>query len=313
MFEQGLPEKFRKPKGWLWKQFTGVRGTALRIGTLRLHEKPLAHIIYIEGLSEFAEKTYELARDFNKMGCNFDVIDRHGQARSGRYLDADRQHSDGYEKDIADIINYRVREVPGDVPVVLLGHSTGGLLALLALEKEPDLFQAGIITAPLLGVKIDYVKNIEDVISRMPLPPSLLNRFVPGGRGWLPRRHPESSLKPEDFSSDPERMMVQDYWMERNKKLRTGSPTVGWLKEMCKAILRVRQPAFLQNVKQPTLWLSAGQEKLVDVKAIFSAVSNMKNAEHIHYKDSQHEILMERDEIRGDALSRAESFLKKHL
>ena len=93
-----LEERFTQPKNWLWRQFNSVRDGALRFGQLAEHEAPRAHVVYILGLSEFSEKTFELARDFNNMACNFSVFDRYGQGASPRYLDdPHKQHSDGID------------------------------------------------------------------------------------------------------------------------------------------------------------------------------------------------------------------------
>ena len=55
-----LQKRFTEPANWQWGSLRNARGTNLRYGFLREHEKPLANLIYVEGLSEFSEKTFEL-------------------------------------------------------------------------------------------------------------------------------------------------------------------------------------------------------------------------------------------------------------
>lgn len=314
MFEQGLPERFRKPKGWLWGQFTGARGGVLRFGTLRSHKTPLAHIVYVEGLSEYAEKTFELARDFNRMACNFSVFDRHGQGKSPRYLPGtQKQHSDGVAADIADIIKYCRDHIPPGEPVVLLGHSTGALLALLALEKAPDLFKAAILTAPLLGFQNPVLRDLENFYAQAPFPEFLRNSYIPGGGPWAARSDPASPLKPEAFSGDPVRSHLHDYWLKKDKSLRAGSPTFAWIQEMCRAIGLVRDPALLQRISQPVLIFTAGDDRLVTDKPVLQAAGHMKDATLHHFPDGRHELLVEKDGIRRSLLARAHDFLKKIL
>lgn len=314
MFEQGLPERFKKPKGWLWGHFTGARGGALRFGTLRTHQTPLAHIVYIEGLSEYAEKTFELARDFNRMACNFSVFDRHGQGKSPRHLDdPHKQHSDGIAADIEDIIKYCRDNIPPGEPVVLLGHSTGALLALLALEKEPQLFKAAILTAPLLGFENRAMRNLEEYYAKLPLPELARKAYIPGGSPWRARRDPTSAMKPAEFSGDPVRAAVHDHWQEKTEKLRTGSPTVEWVQQMCKAILQARDPALLRRIQQPLLVFTAGDDGLVTEGPVQEAVKHLPNATYYRYENGKHELLMEKDDIRKSLLSRTLDFLKKSL
>ena len=314
MFKQGLPSRFKEPKGWLWGEFTGARGEPLRFGTLRSHKTPLAHVVYIEGLSEFAEKTFELARDFNRMACNFSVLDRHGQGKSARYFGSnDKQHSDGLDADVEDIIKYCREHIPPGEPIVLLGHSTGALFALLALEKAPDLFKAAILTAPLLGFENPFVKNLEGFYANICFPQWLRQNYAGGGGPWKSRDSDESSLKPEDFSSDPVRNKVSDYWPQHDPALQAGSATVGWVHEMCKAVIKVRDPAFLQRITMPMLIFTAGDDALVTEKPAHDAAQHMKKATCFRYEHGKHELLMETDTIRKDLLSRVRDFLKKNL
>ncbi len=311
---QGLENRFKKPQGWLWGHFNNARGGRLRYGNLSLHKAPLAHILYVEGLSEPAERTFELARDFNKMACNFSVLDRHGQGKSTRYLpDREKQHSQGVDHDIEDLIHYVDQHIPADEPVILLGHSTGGLLAVLALEKAPERFKAAILSAPLFGLGPAPGRDREALIARLPTPDILTQRYMPGGSGWKARSAPDSPAKPEDFSSDPARNKLADYWNNRDKALRTGAPTFGWVIEMSKAIMRIRKPEFvdkMNRIKRPILIFTAGQDHLVNNRYTEDFAAQLQNARLYHFRDGKHELLQESDAIRRPLLRRTHNFLK---
>ena len=314
MFEQGLPERFTKPKSWLWGQFESARGGMLRFGTLSLHKTPLAHIVYVEGLSEFAEKKFELARDFNKMSCNFSVFDRYGQGKSPRYLaDPHKQHSDGVEQDIDDIITYCRTHIPAGEPIVLLGHSTGGLLALMAQEREPDLIKATILTAPLLGFKNPLLYNKECFYAKAPFPNWLLEKYSPGGKPWEVRYDADGRIDAESFSADPERRAVHDYWAHKDPELQAGSPTMGWVQKMCRGIIKARNPAFLSRINNPMLVFTVGREDLINNKHTVTAVTHLANGEHHHLPQSHHEPLMETNDIRDGVLTQVQHFLKNNL
>ncbi|MCB9991885.1 MAG: alpha/beta hydrolase [Rhodospirillales bacterium] len=306
-----MEKRFRKPKGWLWGQFNSARGAILRFGRLSRHETPLAHILYIEGLSEYAEKTFELARDFNKMSCNFSVLDRHGQGKSTRHLDdPEKQHSHALEHDIADLIQYCEENIPSHETIVLLGHSTGGLIATLALEQAPELFKAAIITDPLYGFANELVKNKEPFYARLPSNSKLYEKYVPGMGGWLPRNHKKSRLKEGDFSSDPVRNKVHDFWPAMDHDLRAGAPTLGWIIEVCKGIMKTRTPGFAENIAQPILIFTAGEDKLVNNVHTNRIAPRFQNAALHHFSTAQHEILMEQDHIRKPVMTRIHAFLK---
>jgi lysophospholipase len=306
--EEQIEPRFDRPAGWREGSFVNSRGAALRTGHLPAQVspqgRPLAHIVYVMGLSEYAEKTYELAADFNARACSFSVYDRHGQGRSPRLIPgSDRQHSTGVDGSADDLIAFCKTCLPAGEPVILLGHSTGGLIALLALEKEPELFKAAILTAPLFGFGNPILKNREGFFSRLILPKRLAHSYVPGGGPWQ-RRWPAERNGPDGFSSDPRRNRLHDYWQEKDKTLRAGAPTWQWVVQKCRGIVRIRDAAFLKKIAHPVLVVTGGKDGIVNNKAVADVVAKLPNARHVAYTDARHEILMERDEIRASVLDK---------
>ena len=307
-----LEERFTQPKNWLWGQFNSVRNGALRFGQLAEHEAPRAHVVYILGLSEFSEKTFELARDFNAMACNFSVFDRYGQGASPRYLDdPHKQHSDGIDADIEDLIRYCETHIPAGEPIVLLGHSAGGLFGLHAIKKRPDLFAGAIFNAPLWGFENPPIKNRENFFAHLPLPSFIKQSYIPDGGSFTPRR--ESKMKPDDFSSDPQRNKLDDYWRENNPELQTGSPTIGWVQQMCKGIMRIRKSGFAESIKTPVLVFTGGEDNLVNNDRIRKFAKRLPNVEVHDFEDGKHEMLVEKDSIRKPLMEKIETFLKNKI
>jgi lysophospholipase len=309
-----LQKRFTEPANWQWGSLTNARGTDLRYGFLREHEKPLANLIYVEGLSEFSEKTFELARDFNKHACNFYVFDRQGQGLSGRNLNNEfKQHSTGFEHDIQDLVHFAKTVIPKGEPIVLVGHSAGGMIALAAQHDHPELFKATILSAPLLGIDNPIVKNKEEFFAKLDLPEIIKQSYVPGGGGWKPRSHISSALKEADFSSDPIRNKIQDQWEHINPKLRTGSATFGWVLSACKLITKIRKPDYLKEISRPVLAFTVGKDKLVNNEHTFEAVKHIPDCEHVHFENAKHEPFMETDDVRKPMIKKSVSFLKKSI
>ncbi len=296
-----LMPRFQEPAGWQWGSMKSTHHTLQRYGGLLPEGPVLAHVIYIEGLSEFAEKTFELASDFNKESCGFWVMDRVGQALSGRYLaDAFKQHSLGFHNDARDIMKFIRTVIPDDGrPVILLGHSTGGPIALLVTHDAPDLAGAAVLTGPLLGFQNPVVRGRERLFAHIPPIPRLLERFILNGHPWRPRTHPHSEMKPEDFSSDPQRMHVHDYWQKKKPELRVGSPTFGWLKSACRAAELLRDPAYLREIQKPVMVFTAGHDRLVNNERTLDAVAHLPQVSYTHFHNGKHELLMETDNIRS--------------
>jgi lysophospholipase len=306
-----LEKRFQEPSSWKWDHFENARGNKLRYGSLEV-KKPDAHIIYVEGLSEYAEKTFEIANDFKNENCSFWVLDRQGQGLSGRFLkDYFKQHSEGFEEDTQDLAKLVKEIMPQDnAPVILLGHSTGGLISMLALHNNPDLYDKAILTAPLMGVKNPLVNGREASFAKLPDYKTLLESYTLGGGKWKARDDRKSFTRPTKFSSDPVRNKIQDHWQKANPDLQIGSPTYGWLKSACNSILKIRDQDYLDKIKHPVLIFTAGDDFLVEVKQTFNTAANMKNADVINFEKGKHELLMEEDTIRKPLFQKSMTFIK---
>lgn len=314
MTDQDLAERFQAPDGWQWGHIHNAAGKDLRYGGSLPPEAPKAHIIYVEGLSEFAEKTFETARDFNAQGYSFWALDRQGQGLSGRLLsDQFHQHARPFEYDAADLAQLAREVVPQDgAPVFLLSHSTGGLISLIALHDYPNVFAGLAALAPPLSLKNPLIHGREERLAALMLPEHLRRHYVPAGHDWTPRTDPANKEKPSSFSSDPVRQNIHDYWMKSCPDLRIGSPTVGWVHEACRAIRKLHNPAYLAAIDKPVLIATAGNDILVDNRQAIRILSALRDTEYYHFNRAKHEMLMETDDIRAPLLAHIVSFIQRH-
>ena len=310
-----LQERFTKPSGWTEGYMINERGNPLRWGgSAPTPTQAKAHIVYIQGLSEYAEKTFELARDFNKHACGFWTLDRHGQGLSGRYLaDKFKQHSAGFDLDAADIIKLVRDIVPKDgKPIIILGHSTGGLVGMLALSKSPDLFSGAFFTSPLFGLVRPIAKNRESLVAKFLIPRFIRESYIMGSGQWKERNTTPGANEGEDFfSSDPERMKIHSHWQKANPDLRVGGPTYGWGQEVCRSITKIHNKDLLADIKKPVHIFTCGHEGLVNNSAVHKVYKNLPDANYTHFPKGKHELLMEQDYIRSRILNSVVDFVNK--
>lgn len=95
------------------------------------------------------------------------------------------------------------------VPFFLMGHSTGGQLALTAVTRPPS----NTSTSPsstAITVSREAIEGLAGVIGSAPWlqlthpPPRILRWIAPGLIRTLPNVYWKSPLNPKDFSKDPE-------------------------------------------------------------------------------------------------------------
>ncbi|MBI4030233.1 MAG: alpha/beta hydrolase [Proteobacteria bacterium] len=303
MSEQDFEERFRQPVNWQWGTMKNARGHDLRQGfSLPADKNELkGRVLYVMGVSEFAEKTFELARDFNKASYGFWVVDRFGQGMSGRYLSNKfKQHSEGFHHDVADITQFARETLPDDgAPVILLGHSTGGLIALMAAHDAPDVFAAASLTAPLMGLnRPPVIREREHLFAALPMPKCVRERFIPGGTSWRPRDEKRCDMPNEDYSGDALRMHIHDRWLVEKSELRMGSVTMGWVGEACRAMMTARDPEWLGEIKIPVHIFTAAQDRLINNRFTYEAAPHIPRSEMTYFPNGKHDLLMETDDIR---------------
>ncbi len=315
-----MEERFTRPDGWLWGRLTNADGARLRYGLIARHQNPVANIVMVGGLSEFAEKYFETIRDMDALGYNCYFMDTMGQGGSGRYLsDHFKRHSLGFDREKRDLLQFIDQCVPGYDPRVILSHSMGALPTLLTALDAPGKIQAAALTAPLLGFETFPAKGFECLLAKFPFSQTFMESYIPDRGPWRPRTHPgDTRPPPEMYSSDPERMPLHDEWMENDPRLRIGGPTRGVIVHASKTIMALRTPGVVESLKIPLKIFSAGQDFLVNNRAIFNMAARLpnhpeNNEPHIHLPTAKHDILMETDNIRRPVLQEINRFFQAHI
>ena len=318
-----LEERFLQPKGWRWHMFAGDNGQKLRFGTaFPKHTIPRAVVVILPGLSEYCEKYFELANTLLEKKYAVYVLEWQGQGRSYRHSKKypQKRISNGFQRDVNDldifikdyIVPSAVHPEVGRLPLVMLAHSMGANIGLRYLKSHPDIFSCAAMTAPMFGIKA--LKKIPSPL-RVPLT-KLLSEFadssyVPGAGDYKPRRL-NKKIK-DDFSSDPVRDAVHDAWIEFDPNLKVGGVTYRWLYHAAKTCQIVREKSFLESIRLPLLLALAGKEKLVNNSSIKRAYHILPDCSLLELKDSSHEILMERDEIRDQFLKSFDELIKINI
>jgi alpha-beta hydrolase superfamily lysophospholipase len=110
---------------------------------------PRAALLVVHGLGDHAARYDEFAIRAAERGLSTWAFDLRGHGRS----EGPRVYAESFEELIADLLAFRglVRAaVAEDVPLLLFGHSMGGLIAIRTLQASPRAFSAAVISAPWL-------------------------------------------------------------------------------------------------------------------------------------------------------------------
>jgi alpha-beta hydrolase superfamily lysophospholipase len=216
-------------------------GTRLLVRRWRAAD-PWAEMFLVHGVAEHSGRYERTGGLFAAAGINVTASDLRGHGRSGGRR-ADIARWADFLDDIEAMLTW-VRSGSQGRPVILLGHSMGGLLSteyLLSERPQPDLV---VLSAPAL----------QDGLPRWQ------HAIAPVAARVLPRLALKNAWGPEALSRDPEvgRRARHDPGCPQKATIRLGAASFA-------AQERVR--ASLDRLRLPTLIVHGGDDPLVPPRA----------------------------------------------
>ncbi len=146
-------------------------------------------LLISHGLAEHSGRYARFAEAMAKHGFHVYAHDHrgHGESRAPDALLGQFSQRGGFEKVIADLRSIRAMAVsnhPG-LPIVLFGHSMGGLIALNAAESGPELYDALAVwnsnfRPGLAGRAGQVILTIERMLKGSDVPSPLLSKLTFG-------------------------------------------------------------------------------------------------------------------------------------
>lgn len=226
---------------------SGLQGEA---GQLAVHDwilpaaKPLGTVLLVHGLGEHAGRYGELAANLHQWGFAVRAYDQqgHGQSDGAR---GDLLRPGSLQADLCRVID-DTRQQPSLMgsPLILLGHSMGGLVVARTLAEQLRPVDAAVLSSPALGA-------FPTLFQKMLL--ATLPRVVPHLRV-------DNGLKTELVARDPD--VVKAYQADPMVHRRISTGLAAWILNNGTQTL---EDAAQWSV--PTLLLYAGQDKLVNAQA----------------------------------------------
>ncbi len=270
-------------------------------------------VFFLNGHREFIEKYSETFEFFVKMGFDLITLDWRGWGLSDRPFPSRPkvQHISSaaeYQLDI-DILIDLAKEKKLTKPWHLVAHSLGCLLGLRRLILEPNRFNNYIFLSPLWGNLRSLPKPLQRLLINLEKPLDLLG--VTKITNQNPKKYKPYSLtvdfKGNTLTSDKKQFNRLQTILKENTVLHSGTPTLGYLIAILKEIDELNL-AYLPKSK--ILVLLAGQERITDNYAVMRFIEKHDFIKIKKIKNAQHEILIEKKEIRREALSLINTFIK---
>jgi alpha-beta hydrolase superfamily lysophospholipase len=238
--------------------------------------EPRCIVLIAHGYGEHAGRYEHVAqRLVEDLGASVHAPDHRGHGRTGGAtgLVAD---GEAITSDLHEVSNAARAAHPG-LPVALIGHSMGGLIATRYAQRFGDELAALVLSGPVIGGNPAFEQLLAmDPIPDVPIDPSVLSRDPSVG---------------EAYAADE---LVYHGPFQRVT-----------LEQLFAAIGRVAEGPSLGDL--PTLWIHGSEDELVPLDVTRPAVERLRGThfeEHI-YEGARHEVFNEtnRDEVLGDVVA----------
>jgi lysophospholipase len=283
-----------RPEDIRW--ITAADGKRLRAGHWPKGQK--GTILLFTGRTEFLEKYTDAAQTFAALGWGMASLDWRGQGLSARLLEDPQIGHVGdfseYQRDVDAFVDYCTRcDLPK--PWVMFAHSMGGAIGLRALHNgfRPA---AAVFSAPMWDIQLRPVLRILAKLAYFIAKPiGLAARYAP-----TQGPHEPMVFEGNPLTHDPARLD----WMKEQAKadplLTLGGPSISWVYHAlaeCQALAALPAPKGV-----PTLGFVGTDERVVSRERIAEIMATWPDGQFLEIEGAAHEVLMETDPLRDQAL-----------
>ena len=266
-------------------------------------------VCLFQGRAEFIEKYFETVRDLRARGFAVATLDWRGQGGSERVLRNKRkgyvQSFSQYQIDLETFIHEVVLpDCPP--PVFALAHSMGATILLRAAYAGHRWFDRMVLLAPMIALPgMRRMRSTRTLVKALRLM-GLGRLYVPGRDASILQSRPFAG---NPLTSDPVRYARNAAVLEAEPSLATGWPTVAWAYAAFRAMTESLQPSYPARIRQPLLVIAAGIDAIVSTGAIEEFSIRLRAGSHLIVPGARHELLMEQDRFRSQALAAFDAFV----
>ena len=248
-------------------------------------ERPRGMVLITHGLAEHSECYHELAESLGQDQWQVYAWDMRGHGRSDGKRGFVRSLLE-FIDDLACFQTFVATQSAPNLPLILFGHSLGGLVTLRYAELKKPSFAAMALSSPAFGLSVS-VPKVKETLAQ------IANR-------WLPTLTMHNEIKYEDLTRDAGRIETFRKDALRHDKISPGL-FLGMVEHFPLALAQAAE------VTQPILMQVGDADKIASTvagQALFKRLPNAKNILKV-YAGGYHELFndLERTTVTQDLKS----------
>ena len=254
-------------------------------------DEPKATVVLVHGFTESLVKFYETCYYFLANGYNVWLIQQRGHGVSYRNIeDVSLVHITDYN-DLVDDLDFFIHELvipgtPEGQPLYIYGHSMGGGVAAIYLERYPEVFSKAILNAPMMEIDSAPIPVwLAKSVARVMIAAGKGNKYMPGSKPFSDDGDFENSCTTcrERYDQYLALAIKHDF-------LKMSALSISTAMEFFKLTQYVTKPENTARVKAKVLLFQAGKDNMVLPGGQERFVKNIPGAELVRIEDAKHEI-----------------------
>ena len=261
-------------------------------------DAPRGTVLVLHGFTENAEKFMELTYSLLQNGFSVVAYDQRGHGYSWRddavKGDPSLTHVSDfneYEQDLLAVCGAVLKKMPK--PWMIFGHSMGGAVTSLFLERHPDIFSRAALCAPMIAANLSGMpKQVISILCRL---------YKLAGMGKKRVFVSKPYAGPEDFDTScatgRERFDWYDKVKQDHREYWNNGPTYAWTLEAIRVNKWLLAPGAPEKIACPVRLYTADDDHSVMPEQQQRFISRVKQGERVFVKGSRHEIYRSTDAV----------------
>lgn len=299
---------------------TTIDNVRLRFALFHTAEKIcLGTIVIVQGQAEAIEKYYSLISAMVERGFDVLAYDLRGQGKSQRLVRNPKvgyvAHFEDYLLDLS-IIHEEILRKSARGPFFLFGHSTGGLIGLLAARKREFQFSRMFLSSPMLELpQLNWMPKTSALILNTANFLGLGAMPIPRRWKFIDNRQTDAKEKAKSAAKlkAGETKQYSNAVMERIRTeapdLLIGGPSMAWINAARLAMELVQTPVFVSTIRVPLFIVGGTDDRVVGYRGIERVGVQLRIGGFSVIPGAGHELFLEREPIRQQMMAAFDAFI----
>lgn len=256
-------------------------------------------IIFMEGMGGFIEGYTGIMSMLSDHGFDVHAFDPRGQGASQRITLKDSLlHIESFDDYVHDLHSFIHHERKLKRPLIFLGISMGGHVALRYAYEHPDMVDALVLLSPMVEINTGaYPRPVARTIATVMSTLGAGESFVLG-YDTFSFKSCLDTFDPRKYG-DPEKHIQDCKMLHERPHLAVGGPSFSWLYSAFQSCDKLKAPDIGDKLNMPVMLIAVENDHLVETDSQLELCKILPNCRHFLYTgpDVHHNLLKDRDDI----------------